>query len=211
MAPGTALVQKRHGGDGVTIVVGGDAGTAEGDFATCLIWSSRPGHELPVLITVMNNAWGISTPYATQHAERRIVDRGQAFGIPGEVVDGNDPVASWFAVERALQHCRTQRRPCLLEAKVSRLYGHSSSSGAPRSNDPDCIPLFENRLISAKMIDQATMDRTRAEARAEADAAVAQAMREPRPVGADVEKYTYADSPVDQVYPGDYTGLPPAE
>ena len=43
MAPGTALVQKRHGGDGITIVVSGDAGSAEGDFASCLIWSSRPG------------------------------------------------------------------------------------------------------------------------------------------------------------------------
>ena len=43
MAPGTALVQKRYGGDGVTIVIGGDAGTAEGDFATCMIWSTRPG------------------------------------------------------------------------------------------------------------------------------------------------------------------------
>ena len=39
MAPGTALVQKRHGGDGITIVTGGDAGTAEGDFASCLVWS----------------------------------------------------------------------------------------------------------------------------------------------------------------------------
>src|SRR5262249_37893219 len=33
-APGTAWVQKRHGGDGITIVSGGDAGTAEGDFAS---------------------------------------------------------------------------------------------------------------------------------------------------------------------------------
>src|SRR5947209_10982663 len=32
MAPGTALVQKRSGGEGVTVVIGGDAGTAEGDF-----------------------------------------------------------------------------------------------------------------------------------------------------------------------------------
>ena len=44
MAPGTALVQKRFGGDGITIVVGGDAGTAEGDFTTCMVWSTRPGH-----------------------------------------------------------------------------------------------------------------------------------------------------------------------
>src|SRR5580692_11701985 len=33
MAPGTAIVQKRLGGDSISIVVGGDAGTAEGDFA----------------------------------------------------------------------------------------------------------------------------------------------------------------------------------
>src|SRR5204862_4288650 len=43
MAPGTAHVQQRVGGDGVTIVTGGDAGTAAGDFASCLVWSTRPG------------------------------------------------------------------------------------------------------------------------------------------------------------------------
>ena len=48
MAPGTAMAKKRAGGKGITIVQGGDAGTAEGDFATCLIWCSRPGNELPL-------------------------------------------------------------------------------------------------------------------------------------------------------------------
>src|SRR5207244_7800981 len=102
MAPGTALMQKRHGDDGVTIVIGGEAGTAEGDFASCLLWCSRPGNELPVLIITMNNGWGISTPHSTQHSCKTTNDRGQPFGIPGENVDGNDPVASWFAIERAL-------------------------------------------------------------------------------------------------------------
>jgi 2-oxoisovalerate dehydrogenase E1 component alpha subunit len=210
MAPGTALVQKRHGGDGVTVVVGGDAGTAEGDFATCLLWSSRPGQELPVFIIVMNNGWGISTPHNTQHTPRQISERGKAFGIPSEVVDGNDAVASWFAVQRALNHCRGQRRPFLLEARVARLYGHSSSSGAPRSHDPDGLALFEARLLAANVLEQATVGHVRAEAQEEANAAVAQAMREPRPRPEDVEKYTYAPSRVDAVYPGDYTGLPPA-
>ena len=129
MAPGTGLVQKRHGGDGVTVVIGGDAGTAEGDFDTCMLWSSRPGNELPVLMITMNNGWGISTPHCSQHSCEHTIDRGKAFGIPGEVVDGNDPVASWFAIERAMHYCRTERRPFMLEAMVSRLYGHSSSSG----------------------------------------------------------------------------------
>src|SRR5262249_22379454 len=76
MAPGTALVQKRLGGDGITIVTGGDAGTAEGDFASCLVWSTRPGQELPVLIVVTNNLWGISTAAGTHNGERAITDRG---------------------------------------------------------------------------------------------------------------------------------------
>ncbi|HZT79065.1 MAG TPA: thiamine pyrophosphate-dependent dehydrogenase E1 component subunit alpha [Gemmataceae bacterium] len=209
MAPGTAWVQKRHGGDGITIVTGGDAGTAEGDFASCLVWSTRPGNELPVLIVVMNNHWGISTPAATQHAEKHIIDRGKAFGIPGEVVDGNDPVASWHAIARGMAVCRGQRRPYMLEAMVSRLYGHSSSSGALRvKNEPDCIPLFEQKLLEAGVADQAELDAVHEEAQAEAEAALEQATAEPRPRPEDVEKFTYADSPVDAVYPGDYTGLP---
>jgi 2-oxoisovalerate dehydrogenase E1 component alpha subunit len=208
MAPGTALVQKRHGDDGVTIVVGGEAGTAEGDFATCMLWSSRPGNELPVLMITMNNGWGISTAHSTQHSAQHTIERGQPFGIPGEVVDGNDPVASWFAIERALHHCRIERKPFMLEAMVSRLYGHSSSSGAPRSSDIDGIALFEDRLVSAQLLEQPAIDRVHEEAQAEVDAATVQAMREPRPRAEDVMKFTYAPSTVDAAYPEDYTGLP---
>jgi 2-oxoisovalerate dehydrogenase E1 component alpha subunit len=208
VAPGTALVQKRHGGDGVTIVLGGESGTAEGDFASCMIWATRPEHELPVLMIVMNNGWGISTSLSSVQACTHIIDRGQAFGIPGEVVDGNDLLASWFAIERALTYCRTRRRPYMLEAMVSRLYGHSSSSGAPRSSDPDCIELLERQLLAAGILDDATRKAVQDEAHKEADAAVAQAMREPKPRAEDIERYTYAPSPVDAVYPKDYTGLP---
>lgn len=209
IAPGTAIVQKRHGGDGITIVVGGDAGTAEGDFASCMVWSTRPGNELPVLMIVMNNGWGISTPAPTQHGERRIIDRGQAFGIPGEFVDGNDPIASWYAIERAMDYCRHQGRPFMLEAQVSRLHGHSSSSGASRVyNEPDCIALFEQKMLDSGILDQAAVDRVHAEAHSEADAALEHAADEPRPTPADVYKHTYAPSRVDPIYPDDYTGLP---
>jgi 2-oxoisovalerate dehydrogenase E1 component alpha subunit len=209
MAPGTALVQKRHGGDGITIVCGGEAGTAEGDFASCMIWSSRPGNELPVLMVIENNGWGISTPACSQHSEKHVIDRGQAFGIPGEVVDGNDPIASWHAVRRAMEYCRRERKPMLLEAMVSRLYGHSSSSGAHRvKNEDDCIILFEKKLLEAHLLDEETIERTHEEARAECEAALEQALSEPKPTAEDVYKDTYADSPVDAVYPEDYTGLP---
>ncbi len=209
MAPGTAHVQKRFGGEGITVVAGGEAGTAEGDFASCLVWSSRPGNELPVLIVVMNNGYGISTPACEQHGEHHVIDRGKAFGIPGEVVDGNDAVASWHAIRRAMAYVRHERRPFMLEALVSRLYGHSSSSGALRvKGEPDCIERLEKRLVEAGASDAAGIERIREEAQAEAEAALDQASREAKPTAADVELQTYAASAVDAVYPGDYTGLP---
>jgi 2-oxoisovalerate dehydrogenase E1 component alpha subunit len=208
MAPGTALVQKRHGSDGITIVVGGEAGTAEGDFASCMVWSTRPGNELPVLMVVMNNGWGISTPACSQHGERHVIDRGKAFGIPGAVVDGNDPVASWFAVQRAMRHVRETRRPFMLEAQVSRLHGHSSSSGALRVNETDCIVQFEQRMLEAGVIDQETIEAVRKAAYDEADAAADQVVQETAPTPEDVYRFTFAPSEVDAVYPGDYTGLP---
>jgi 2-oxoisovalerate dehydrogenase E1 component alpha subunit len=209
MAPGTALVQKRLETDAITIVTGGDAGTAEGDFASCLVWSSRPNNRLPVLIIATNNGWGISTDACTQHGEKQLIDRGKAFGIPGEVVDGNDPVASWYAIHRAMSYCRTRRQPYMLEARVSRLYGHSSSSGALRvPKEPDCIEQFEAKLLRAGVLDEDTIRRTHDKAKAEAEEALETATAEDKPTPADVERFTYAPSPVDAVYPGDYTGLP---
>jgi 2-oxoisovalerate dehydrogenase E1 component alpha subunit len=208
-APGTALVQRRQGGDGITIVTGGDAGTAQGDFASCLVWSTRPGQELPVLMVVSNNGWGISTPACSQHGERHIIDRGRAFGIPGEVVDGNDPVASWQAIARAMAYCRHERRPYLLEARVSRLYGHSSASGARRvMGEPDCVRLFERRLRGAGVLGAGAIADVYAGACAEIEAAVEQVRAEPQPAARDVYRDSYAASRVDAVYPGDYSGLP---
>ena len=131
MAPGTALVQKRAGAGGISIVLTGEAGTAEGDFESGLIWASRPGQELPVLTIVTNNGVGISTEHRTQSAARRVSDRAAPYGIKNAVVDGNDPVAAWHAVDRAMRYCRDEQRPFLLEANVSRLHGHSSSRAAP--------------------------------------------------------------------------------
>lgn len=209
IAPGTALVQKRFGGEGITIVTGGEAGSAEGDFASCMIWSTRPGRELPVLMIVTNNGYGISTSASTVHGETSVADRGKAFGIRTEMVDGNDPIASWHAIQRGMSYCRRQRRPYMIEARVSRLYGHSSSSGALRVKaESDCIERFERQLREAGVLDEAEIDKTHALALAEAETAEEQAMAEPSPTPDDLARFTYAPSRVDAVYPDDFTGLP---
>jgi 2-oxoisovalerate dehydrogenase E1 component alpha subunit len=162
MAPGTAMAQKRHGGRGITIVQGGDAGTAEGDFATCLIWSSRPQAELPVLMIVTNNQYGISTPAATQHGEKRIADRAHAFGIETAIIDGNDPEVSYRSLKKAMDYVRSERRPFLLEARVSRLHGHSSSSGANFVEDEvDCLRTFEKKLEERGLLTRQKADEMR--------------------------------------------------
>jgi len=158
MAPGTALAQKRHGGTGITIVQGGDAGTAEGDFPTCLVWSSRPGAELPILMLVMNNQYGISTPAATQHGEQRIADRAGPFGIKHATIDGNDPETAHAGIKQAMDYVRAERKPYLLEVMVSRLYGHSSSSGANYvEGELDCLSAFERKLEQRGLMTQSKL------------------------------------------------------
>jgi len=194
MAPGTAIAQKRAGGRGITIVTGGDAGTAEGDFATCLIWSSRPANPLPVLIIVTNNKWGISTHYQGQHGERRISDRGKAFGIESKTIDGNDPEVSYREIAAAMEYVRSERKPFLMEALVSRLHGHSSASGANRVNDEaDCLQGFEKRLEERGLLTRAQMDELRARLSAELQAAHRRVKEEPQPDPKSIFDHVFAE------------------
>lgn len=153
IALGTAHVQSREKTSAITIVTGGEAGSAEGDFASCLLWASRPNHPLPMFITVQNNGWGISTSHHSQHRKQNILERGKAFGIDTVRVNGNDPVETYIVLKEKIEYIRKNRRPVLLEADVSRLYGHSSASGANFvKEEPCCITLFEERLKKAGLL-----------------------------------------------------------
>lgn len=149
---GTAIAQRRRKNDAVTIITGGDAGSAESDFASSMIWASRPGSELPMYITIQNNKWGISTDYDSQHGEKNVSDRGRAFGIRTAVHNGNDPIEAYLAIKSDLEYIRKTRKPAMSEFRVSRLYGHSSASGANRvTGEECCIETFEKKLISMKI------------------------------------------------------------
>lgn len=153
IACGTAHVQKRLDKKAITIVTGGDAGTAEGDFASALILASRKGQELPMLITVQNNKWGISTSYEGQHGETNIADRAKAFNIKSRVINGNDPVEVYLCVKEDMAYIRKTGKPAFIEAHVSRLYGHSSASGAnPVTNEVDPVKEFEKKLLKAGIL-----------------------------------------------------------
>ena len=194
MAPGTALAQKRHGGDGISIVTGGDAGTAEGDFASCLVWSSRPGNEVPLLIIVTNNKWGISTPADTQHGETHVADRGKAFNIRTKTIDGNDPINAYLELKEAMEYVRKERKPFLMEAMVSRLYGHSSASGANYVGDEvDCLKRFEARLEEHGVLTRQEMDDLRNRYTEDMAAMARQVRDEPLPAPETIWNNIYAE------------------
>lgn len=207
VAPGTARAQRRaklRGQDaGITVVVGGDAGTAEGDFASCLIWASRPGEELPILMIVTNNGYGISTPGTTQHGERFIADRAKAFGIETNVVDGNVPEKVYPALESAMEFVRSTGKPYLLEVTCSRLYGHSSSSGANFATDEVCcVDTFGKRLIKQNWLTEEESKKIFEEAHAEAAAALDAVRQETWPEASTVLDHTFAAGDVRGGLPG---------
>jgi 2-oxoisovalerate dehydrogenase E1 component alpha subunit len=195
IAIGTARAQaKGTGAKGISIVQGGDAGTAEGDFATALVWSSRRGQELPLLLLVTNNRYGISTPFAGQHGYDQIAERGKAFGMPTAVVDGNDPEASYAALKDALAYVRTEKKPYLLEAMVSRLHGHSSASGANFvKEEADCLARFEQKLLDRRLLTRAQMDEMRATYTHELLEASKRVREEPPPRPESVWDHVFAD------------------
>ncbi len=196
MVAGTALAQKRLGGDAISIVTGGDAGTAEGDFATCLVWASRPGEELPVLILVTNNTWGISTPYDQVQGVERISDRGVAFGMRTKTIDGNDPISAYLELKEAFEYVRTERKPYLVEARVSRLYGHSSASGANYNTvEADCITAFEERLDKHGVRSKEESKKLREKYSDEYAELARQAKEEPFPDGNTIWNHVFAGEP----------------
>lgn len=184
MAIGTGVAQARHGGDAITIVTGGDAGTAEGDFASCLVWASRADRELPMLMIVTNNGVGISTRGCEVRTKKPIAARGDGFGIKNKTINGNDPIESFREIQAAMAYVRKERKPFLLEVFVSRLNGHSSASGANRvTTETDCLADFEKYLVENKVLAAKDFERTREKYENESLEALQQAISEGKPEG----------------------------
>ncbi|MCC7403085.1 MAG: thiamine pyrophosphate-dependent dehydrogenase E1 component subunit alpha [Bdellovibrionales bacterium] len=194
IAIGTAWAQRRRNGDSITIVSGGDAGTAEGDFASCLVWASRKGSELPMLITVQNNGWGISTPFQGQHGETHVADRGKAFNLKTMVINGNDPVESYVKIQEAMEYIRRERKPILMETMVSRLYGHSSADGLNRRPEEDCLELFEQKLIKSGLLTDSKAKAIWDEYEKEAREAQEQVRQEPPPSEESIWDHMFVDN-----------------
>lgn len=123
-AAGIAFAAKLRGLDEVVVTCLGEGSTSQGDFHEGLNWAAV--HKLPVVFLVQNNQYAISVPLSKQMGVANVADRGDAYGMPGVMVDGNDVLESYNAAAEALLRARRGDGPTLLEAKTYRPVPHSS-------------------------------------------------------------------------------------
>ena len=111
VAAGVALACKQLGNGRVAVSFFGEGATNEGAFHEALnmatIW------RLPAVFVCENNLYAASTPVSWTFKVENVADRAAAYGLPGEIVDGNDVLAVYEAAGRAVERARTApARPC---------------------------------------------------------------------------------------------------
>lgn len=185
-AAGAALAAKLDGDGNVAIGVFGDGTSSRGDCHEAMNFAST--QSLPMVFVCQNNQIAIST--AARHGVGgSIAARAAGYGMPGFKVDGNDVLAVHDAVQAAVTRARTGEGPTLIEAETYRVAGHFYSDAedyrdpdevaAWRARDP--IAAFRRYLIEQGVMDEAGLAAIGAETRAEAEAALAQALADPDP------------------------------
>ena len=128
LGAGLAFADKYLGNDNVTFVYFGDGASNQGQvyetYNMAELW------ELPVIFVIENNQYAMGTSMKRSTKSTTLYGRGEAFGIPGEQVDGMDVLAVKAAGEKAVAHCRAGKGPYILEVMTYRYRGHSMSDPA---------------------------------------------------------------------------------
>ena len=122
---GVAFAYKYNNSNNIATTFCGDGAANQGQvyesFNMASLW------KLPVLFIIENNQYGMGTSVERSTATAKFYDRGEAFGIPGEQVDGQDFFAVREATKKAAEHIRSGKGPYLLAIKTYRYRGHSMS------------------------------------------------------------------------------------
>lgn len=168
---------------------------------------------LPIVYVIVNNRLGMGTSVEDASAEPDLYKRGASYRIPGERVDGDDPVAVRDAALAALEKARVDRQPMILETMSYRLKGHSvvdparyrSKEDTAEAQENDPVPAFRNRLVKSGVLDEKAADDIHDEAVAIVDEAVAFADSSPDPLPENMFDRVYATpvSNAPHAFPGD--------
>jgi len=128
LGAGLAFADSYLGNDRVTFTYFGDGAANQGQvyetYNMAEVWS------LPVIFVIENNQYAMGTSVSRSTRSPSLWQRGAAYGIPGEEVDGMDVLAVREAGAKAVAHCRAGKGPYILEMKTYRYRGHSMSDPA---------------------------------------------------------------------------------
>jgi|TARA_R110000782_G_scaffold110863_1_gene200364 2-oxoisovalerate dehydrogenase E1 component len=186
VADGIALGKKLNNEGKATLVFTGDGGASEGDFHeainTAAVW------QLPVIILVENNGYGLSTPSSEQFICKNFVDKGIGYGIETELIDGNNILDVYHKISQIAESIRKKPRPVLVEALTFRMRGHEEASGTkyvPQElmdewQQKDPVVNYENYLLAEKVLDNAKIEAIKAEIKEEINTDWEKAYNEPK-------------------------------
>jgi TPP-dependent pyruvate/acetoin dehydrogenase alpha subunit len=208
VAAGIAMGSRLQGRDRVAMAWIGDGATSTGSFHEGLNFAAV--QKIPLIVVAEDNKYAYSTPISKQMAITRIDERAASYGVPHEMVDGNDILAVYDVAKIMVERARAGEGPQLIGVDTMRMQGHAQHDDAryvPKAlleewmaKDP--ITRFRRTLVersAANEKDLAEIDRmTKDYAAKEADIAVDEPMPDP-------------DSVARGVYAGDEYVVPRVE
>ena len=190
---GLAFAHKYNGNKNVSLTYFGDGSANQGQVYEAMNMAAL--WKLPVVYIIENNRYGMGTSVERASATTELYRHGEAFGIPGEQVDGMDVLAVRAAGERAMEYARSGKGPYILEMQTYRYRGHSMSDPAKYRtkeevdkyrNERDPIEHVRKRLIDGKMADEAALKVVDAEIRKIVNDAAEFAQHSPEPDAAEL-------------------------
>ncbi len=200
-AVGIALAAKIRKTGQVAMTSMGEGSSNQGDVHEGLNFAAI--HKLPFVFVVENNGYAISVPAAMQVSVADVASRAAGYGIPGVVVDGSDVLACYAAARDAVARARAGDGPTLIEAKVTRLTGHSSDDQQTKyrteedlesGREQDALPRFRQQLRDAGVLTDEIEARLTAEIVTAVDDATEYGESQPDPDPATAMRYVYAES-----------------
>lgn len=199
VACGAAMAEKYKGTDNIVFVFFGDGATSRGDWHEGINLAAV--QKAPLVLICNNNHYAYSTPLHKQMACRDVADRAPGYGIPGEIVDGNDVLAVHDACQRAAAHARAAKGPYFIECKTFRMTGHSAHDAGDYvpghlwaewgAKDP--VKRLEARMIEQGWSSPDQLEQMYARLRLDVDAAVAWAEQSPYPDPAELLQGVYEE------------------
>jgi pyruvate dehydrogenase E1 component alpha subunit/2-oxoisovalerate dehydrogenase E1 component alpha subunit len=166
---GAALAARMRGESRCALTYVGDGATSTGYFHEGLNFAAAL--TLPFILVVEHNGYAYSTTCDRQFRVASIAERGPAYGVASESVDGTDVLAVYAATRRAVERGRRGEGATLLETRCLRMKGHAQHDDMRYVPKPlleawakrDPIERFERFLVAEQ---HATPDELRAVAAA---------------------------------------------